>query len=306
MNLGEYLQQEAGIRPAVHFHDGIWWRKTSPGGCQPLYVLQEIAPGSARPSPGRSFIRYSHVVPAAAAAQARRTRPRLVIQDDQMKNYTLQGLADRKRRQAINKAVRTGIRIDLIRDLEKHRRDLLEIYVSNAARNRHGLPEQWYLEHEEEWWRNLAREFALAHREWFGAFQGDKLVSFLYVSLVEDTAIMRVAKGNKAFLVSDPNDLLWYEMILHYQRIPECRRIDAGWAIHVPPTIDWRKRSMGFEAVELPIYDRTNPVALGLIRAGLAVARPFLGGADDNANRGWRFKAKVIQKRLDDLCRGAD
>ena len=77
MNLAEYLEQEASLRPAVHRHDGIWWRKTSPGGCQPLYTLQEIPPGRARPSPGRSFIRYSHVVPAADAAQARRTRPRV-------------------------------------------------------------------------------------------------------------------------------------------------------------------------------------------------------------------------------------
>lgn len=305
MNLHEYLSQETGLREGVHLHDGIWWRKTSPGCCQPLYPLQEIAPGGVRPNPVRSFIRYSHVVPAVDAAQARRTRSRLVIQGDKLKDYSLQGIADRKRRQAINKAVRTGIRIDLIGDLEKHRRDLLEIYESNAARNRHGLPEGWYREHEDEWWRNLAQEFALAHREWFGAFQGDKLVAFLYVSLVEDTAVMRVAKANKAFLVSDPNDLLWFEMIQFYQKNPACRRIDAGWAIHVPETIDWRKRSLGFEATGLPIYDRINPFALGLIRAGLAMVKPFLR-ADDADNRGWRFQAKVIRKQLDDLCRGGD
>lgn len=305
MNLQEYLRQETGLREGIHLHDGIWWRKTSPGCCQPLYPLQEIAPGRARPNPARSFIRYSHVVPGADAAQARRTRSRLVIQGDQLKNYSLPGIADRKRRQAINKAVRTGIRIDLIRDPEKHRGDLLEIYASNAARNRHGLPAEWYREHEDEWWRNLAQEFALAHREWFGAFQGDRLVAFLYVSLVEDTAMMRVAKANQAFLVSDPNDLLWFEMIRFYQAIPACRRIDAGWAIHVPETIDWRKRSLGFEVAELPLYDRINPLALGLIRTGLAMVKPFLR-ADDAENRGWRFKAKVIQKQLDDLCRGGD
>lgn len=301
MNLAEYLKQEAGIRPAVHFHDGIWWRKTSPGGCQPLYALQEIVPGSARPNRFRSFIRYSHVVPATAAAQARRTRPRLIIQDEQLRNYSLEGIADRKRRQAINKAARCGVTIDLIRDLEPHRRDLHEIYMSNAMRNRHGLPEQWYLDHEEEWWRDLAREFSLAGREWFGAFQGGKLVSFLYVSLVEDTAIMRVAKANKEHLVSDPNDLLWFEMILHYQKIPACRRIDAGWAIHVPPTIDWRKRSLGFEPIELPIFDRTNGLAMGLMRGTLFVARPLLNSSASGANRGFLFKAKTIQKRLEDL-----
>ena len=305
MNLAEYLQQEAGLRPGVHFHDGIWWRKTSPGGCQPLYALQEIAPGSARPARWRSLVRYSHVVPAAAAAQARRTRTRLMIQGDKLANYSLQGIADRKRRQAINKAVRCGVSVELIRELGAHRRELLDIYVSNAMRNRHGLPETWYVEHEDEWWRDLEREFALPGREWFGAFQEGKLVAFLYVSLVEDTAIMRVAKANKEHLVADPNDLLWFEMILHYQKIPACRRIDAGWAIHVPPTIDWRKRSMEFEPIELPIYDRTSALALGLARGALFAAKPLLGGAPDDANRGWRFKARTLSKRLEDLTREA-
>ena len=302
MNLDEYLKQESSLRKGIHFHGGTWWKSTATGCCQPLHALQEIAPGSARPAWSRSFIRYSHVVPGGAGAESRKTRTRLMIQGERLTTYSLQNIADRKRRQAINKAVRCGFKTDLIRDLEKHRRDLHEIYISNADRNRHGLSPEWYVEHEEEWWGNLAREFALPGRDWFGAFQGEKLVAFLYVCLVDDTAVMLVAKSNKEFLVSDPNDLLWFDAFMHYQGVAGCRRIDAGWAIPVPPTIDWRKRSLGFESVELPIYERTSRLALNLIRAPLFLAKPILDSSiAGGANRGLLFKARTIQKRLEEL-----
>ena len=303
MTLEEYLRQESGIRSGVHFHGGVWWKQTSPGCCQLLYPLQEIPPGSAAPHPLRSFIRYSHVVPAGSGTPGR-MRTRLVIQGDNLKNYSLQNIADRKRRQAINKAVRCGFKTGLIQDLEKHRRDLHDIYISNAARNQHGLPAQWYVEHEEEWWRNLAREHALPGRDWFGAFHGEKLVAFLYNCLVDDTAVMLVAKSHRDYLVSDPNDLLWFDSFLHYQAMPECRRIDAGWAIPVPPTVDWRKRSLGFESAELPVFEKANRAALGAIRGALFLAKPLLKLGDPKANRGILFKARTIQKRLEDLGGG--
>jgi len=300
MKLEDYLRQEAGIRSGVHVHHGVWWKKTSWGCCQPLYPLQEIPPGSARPAPLKSFIRYSHVVPAGTLSGAR-TRTRWVIQGDNLKAYSLANIADRKRRQAINKAVRCGFKTDMITELEPWRRDLHDIYVSNAARNRHGLPPEWYVEHEEEWWRNLSREHSLPGRDWFGAFQNGKLVAFLYNCLVDDTAVMLVAKSHRDYLSADPNDLLWFDSFLHYQALPECRRIDAGWAIPVPPTVDWRKRSLGFEPAELPVFGKTNRFATGAIRGALALARPWLNRGDPGANRGWRFKARTIQKRLDEL-----
>jgi len=303
MTLDQYLEQEAQVRSHCHFHDGVWWKRASWGCCQPLYPLQEIVPGAARPNPFKSFIRYEHAIPGGGTP-AVRTKTRLMIAGDKLENYDLQSIPDRKRRQAINKAVRCGIKIGRILDLEKHRGDLQEIYVSNAARNQHGLPAQWYVEHEAQWWRNLVREHALPGRDWFGAFSGDKLVAFLYNCLVEDTAVMLVAKGNKAYLVSDPNDLLWHEAILHYRELAACRRIDAGWAIHVPPTIDWRKRSLGFADVEIPVFAHANPLALGVVRGVLRLARPVLDSPRFAANRGWVFRGRVIQRRLDELSRG--
>ena len=300
MDLQEYLRQETRLRPGIHLHDGVWWKRTSPGCCQPLYPLQEIAPGSARPSSVRSFVRYSHVVPEAESGSCLKTRTRLLIQGENLKNYSLQNLADRKRRQAINKAVRGGFKTALIPDLEKHRRDLHEIYISNAARNRHGLSAQWYVEHEAEWWRNLVREFALPGREWFGTFLGEKLVAFLYACMVDTTSTWLVSKSHKDYLVSNPNDLLLFDAILHYQNNAACRRIDTGWAIPVPPTIDWRKKTLGFEPTEIPVFEKTNRWVIGMVRSALFLAKPLLDSVAPDANRGLLFKARTIQKRLED------
>lgn len=299
MKLEDYLRQESGIRKGVHLHDGVWWKRSLPGCSQPLYPLQEVMPGSARPRFSKSFIQYSHVVPGIGASNRQRTRTRLLLQGENLKGYSLESL-DRKRRQAVNKAVRCGFRTELIQDLQKHRADLHEIYISNAIRNKHGLPHQWYIENEGQWWADLVRENALAGRDWFGVFQGEKLVAFLYACLVDDTAVWFVTKSNMEFLSSDPNDLLWFDVITHYKNVAACRRLDAGWAIPVPPTIDWRKRRLGFEPVELPVFEKMNPLVLGLMRAFLFLANPILRLSSSDSNRGFPFMVRTIQKRLDD------
>ncbi len=302
MTIEEYLRQESAVRAGVHCHDGVWWKNASPGSCQPLYPLQEIPAGRARPRFSRSFLRYFHVVPGGQDGGLVRTR--MLLQGERLATYSLDQL-DGVRRKAIRKAIRAGCRIEPITSLAEHRRDLLAIYVSNAARNRYGLPEQWYLDHSEEWWRNLTREAALPGRTWFGAFLENKLVAFSYSCLVGDTFHMLVTKSHTDFLAARPVDLLEFEVVRHGGGQAGCRRIDAGWAIPLPPTIDWRKRSLGFEAVELPIFEKTNRAALGLARAALFCAKPLLDSpVGQKSKRGMLFHARTLRKRLENEDKG--
>lgn len=302
MTLDEYLQQEAAIRPNVHWHDGVLWKQSAAGCAQPQYPLQVISPGSARPAPRRSWIRYSHLIPGPGAGGAVRTR--LLLQGDRLRDYSME-LLDGTRRKAIRKAVRAGCRIEPIPDLEPHRDDLLEIYASNADRNLHGLPGQWYRDHPEEWWSHLRRETSLAGREWTGAFLDGRLVAFSYACLVDHTLHLLVTKCHTDHLNSRPVDLLEFEVIRGGRKRPECRRIDVGWSIPVPPSIDWRKISLGFEPVELPVFVHANPLAMGLIRGVLFAAGPLLKLGPKDANRGLLFKARTIRKRLESLSEDA-
>lgn len=299
MNIEEYLQQEVTIRDGIHCHDGVWWKNNSFGTCSTLYQLQEFEPIIAKPSIKHSFIRYYHIVPAALIGKIKGTitiRNRMMIKGESLSNYSLGAISDRKRRQAINRALKYGFRVERIKDFTKHRSDFLEIYITNAERNYRGNHD-WYKKNEDQWWSKLFEEHSLPGRDWFGVFYEDKLIAFLYACLVNGTAIWLVSKSNKDYLKKDPNDLLWHYTISHYQNIPNCSCVDAGWAISIPPSIDWRKRSMGFEPVPFFIYDHMNYLTSSAIKAALWLASPVLNSSIPYKNReGLLYKARVLQQ----------
>ena len=68
----------------------------------------------------------------------------------------------------------------------------------------------------------------------------------------------------------------------------------------VPPAY----QGMAFADVEIPVFAHANPLALGVVRGVLRLARPVLDSPRFAANRGWVFRGRVIQRRLDELSRG--
>lgn len=295
MTFEEYFLQERGIRPDVHYNDGIWWRRTALGTCQPIYELQEIPLGVAKPSRFKSFLRYSHILPRYT--NWKHMKIRLLLEGDRLRQYGLHAL-DRKRRQAINRAVRRGIRVEGISKDDRHLADLYEIYISTAKRNRYGLPVQWYLTHKDEWRSRIMEEMSLSNREWLGAFCEDKLVAFLYSCVVGDTAVMLVNKSNHDYLAHDPNDLLFFNAITHYQNTEGCRRVDAGWKIRSPPSIDWRKISLGFEPTQIPFFHRTNIALVLLLKLLVLILRSPNTPDDHEDRRGFLFKLRNIAENL--------
>lgn len=295
MTLEEYIEQERKIRRGVHHHDGVWWVTTFPQCCQPLYQLQEIIPKVSAPNPWKAIIRYSHVVPKDYHGTEKKTR--LLLQGDKLKSFDVKDL-ERRRRQAINKAIRSGFLVDKMVNLEKHWSDLQEIFISTARRTRYGLPERYYIEKEAEWRENLRREFDLPGRDWFGVYKGNKLIAYLYSCIVDGAAIWLATKSNGEYLKEDPNDLLWFHVISHYKAQAGCIRIDAGWAISQTPSIDWRKTKLGFERVEMPIFHRMNRFALLGVKALLSGMKPFLKEVRNDSRRNILHKLGVIENNI--------
>ena len=273
MTLQEFVYQEREVRQGIHYHDGVWWRRTAFQCCQPVYALQEIEPLTAAPRLWKTLVRYSHVVPHTHFTG--RTRTRLVLQGERLRNYDI-GDLERRRRQAISKAHRSGLVAQRITCLDDHWRDLREIFISTAARTGYGLRPEYYVEKEAKWREGQRREFSLRGRDWFGVFSGKKLIAYIYSCLVEETAVMLVTKCHADYLRSDPNDLLWFFHNSYYRDQPGCRRLDAGWSIAEPPSIDWRKTKLGFERVEIPVFERTRPVAAQGMALVFGVMRPVL------------------------------
>jgi hypothetical protein len=244
---------------------------------------------------------YSHVAPPGW--ESRHSRVRLLLQGDRLTQFDI-GKLERRRRQAVNRAVRSGLAVDTIARLDPHWEALRKIYMSTAARTGYGLAESYYREKEGEWRENLRREFALPGRDWFGVYHDRRLVAFLYSCLVGDTAVWLATKCDADYLQKDPNDLLWAQTIQHYRGRQDCSRIDAGWSIAEPASIDWRKASMGFERVDLPVFRvvswavrATGSVALSILRSAVGVVR-------DESRRGLGFKLRTIESRLHGLIEG--
>jgi len=298
MTFEEFIDQEHKMRKNIHYYDSVWWRMTSFQCCHPLYELQEIPPRQAAPSPWKSIIRYSHLVPKGYPSNQKQTR--LLLQGDRLKSFSLKDLK-RKRRQLINRAIRHGLVVREIDYLEDHWRDLQEIFISTAKRTRYGLPDQYYIERESEWRENLQREFDLKGRDWFGIYEGKKLISYLYSCMVDDTAILLATKCNADYLRVDPNDLLLFHVISYYKDQPQCQRVDAGWAISIPPSIDWRKTQLGFERVELPVFQKMNRAALLGLRIAVFLAQPILRHVQSDSQRNMLYKFKRIEKIIENM-----
>ena len=306
MTLDEYLEQEASIRAGCHYHRGVWWKRNSFGACSPLYPLQEIVPGASRPRRLHSIIRYHHVTPVVGlhldSEIRRRSRNRMMLTEEGLLDFSFATLADRKRRQAINRAVRNGVSVARIENIETVCADLFEIYQSNADRSGHGLTAEWYRKNYSKWWMGVLQEYSLPGRDWFGAFVEKKLVAFLYACIIDNTAAWLVAKSNKNFLKIDPNDLLWAEVIKYYQDHTVCKDIDTGWSIPIPQSIDWRKRSLGFQSIRKPIFDWVNPPVSWTLTASFWCFKPLLDSSfQADRKRGLLFFARTIRSDFNDL-----
>ena len=302
MTLDEFIDQERRIRPGVHLHDGIWWKTNSFGCCSPLFPLQAIEPGTRRPAFLKSFIRYHHIATAASAQKGDTNlvlQNRIMMPEAALSSYSIQSIEDRKRRQAINRSVRRGFFTRPIEELGAFRYDLFEIYVSTAKRNKHGLPPGWYQENERLWWENLQTEFSLQGRQWLGVFLEDKLVGFLYWCVVQNTALWLVTKSNADFVASDPNDLLWHEGIEACQRTLDCANIDTGWAIPIPESIDWRKRTFGFRPIPMNVYSYMNPAINRSVRFVFRVLNPLAKRIPVTTHRGLMFRYQTLRKLFD-------
>lgn len=295
MTLEEFVAQERAVRGGVHHHAGVWWRSTSFGCCQPVYPLQEIEAGAARPKMARSFVRYSHVVPAGK--QHNSAWRCLFLDGAALKGFCFDKLRYEKRK-AINKARRSGLEIRRITDLEPLWPELQKVFMSTARRTGYGLPAAYYMESEAEWKRGLRREHGLPGRDWWGAFLGDTLVAYLYTCLVGETALLLVTKHDDAYSELRPSDLLHFEAIAHYRDDASCSRIYAGRVTGIVPSIDQFKAKFGFQAAELPVHDRLNRCVVWTARAASRIGGPIPSADPGTSRRGLSYWLRTVRQSI--------
>jgi hypothetical protein len=295
MTLDQYLEQERAIRKGIHQHDGVWWHRSAWGSCTPLYPLQPLLPGQVRPAPQRAPLRYRFLTPDQAGAN--HAMAFMVLAEDRLRAFSFDTLPHEKRK-AINRAEKTGLRVQRLCSLEDQWPALKQIFISNATRTGYGLPPAYYETHEAQWKADLRREFALADRDWFAAFAGETVVAYLYCVLVEETALLLVTKFNAAFLESRPSDALHFHALSYYRDQPACRRVSAGSVNANVATIDRFKSRFGFEPTSYPAFQWTNRALLAPLRFGLSCLAGLCRWQTDDSRRNLKYFTRVRQRAL--------
>ena len=250
--------KQAGYK--VHLSDGIWWQEIKMSFAKPVNPLRVIAPGESRPLLGRSIIGFSHAVPSTASAN--KVWPTMRMDKDQLSCFSLKSL-NKGQRSAIKKAL-AELEFKEIQVVEQELQSMAEICASQAVRNGHGRPANYYSRRYCDWSRFIKREFSIPSRLWLGAYSQRRLVGYYYAFLLGDTYFISAAKSHTDALACRVNDGMLFHVIKHAQVDERCRQIMFGdWSPSAPGLIAFKTR-YGFRRYDVPIlrYIRC-PMRLG-------------------------------------------
>jgi hypothetical protein len=238
------------------------------------------------------MVGYNHLAPREECP-ARRAAFYL-LRGPQLRAYSLDTLNDGKRR-AILKAQRAGIVVSRITSLEPLWEDLRALAMSANSRTGYGKPAAFYQTHFQQWQQSLRKEFAKPDREWWGAFQRERLGAYMYGYLVDETLHLANVKIHSDFVKQHAGDLLLYSMVEHGKTLNGCGQVDVGRSAPNSPSVDKWKELHGFERVEVgEHYCYRQPVHIAL-RCLLRLSR---NGSPSQPATATKDKAGSLLQRL--------
>jgi hypothetical protein len=248
----QFAEQQRALGRRIHEHAGVHWEEVYFGYCKPAFAFQAIAPGAARPARRRSVLGYSHRVeePAQANRFARRCCWSATAWMDS-------GCRACRRKRGTTCAARWSIARCGPSTISNG------IWSASAPSTRpkpNGTktgfgaetPARRYVAEAESWRAQMRREFALAGREWWGAFVGDVLAAYLRTYQVEDVRIIEQAKTDTDCLKHHPMDALYFEVLSRAAADPACRLIVNGRPQH--SSLNHFMEQFLFRPAELPYY----------------------------------------------------
>ncbi|MDQ7786442.1 MAG: hypothetical protein RDU01_02435 [Thermodesulfovibrionales bacterium] len=248
MTSKEFIEQQIAAGYKVHYHDGLWWEQFRPFFYKPVIPFHELIPGKVVPKFTKSFLGYKHLV--SDRQLANQYWPILLLDNNKLQEYSIYSVHTPKRSQ-----VRKGLKLTEIKRIEHIEtaiEDIKNICISTRMRTKHGKPEKYYL--TEEWKRWITKEFNLAKREWWGAYDGKKLIAYIYSVLIDETMFLRAAKSHTDTLEKCPNDALIFSFLIYCKNLPDCKQVSFGDAGSSNTSLYKYKLRLGFEEIHLPVY----------------------------------------------------
>ena len=255
-------QHTAGGDP-VHFHRGVWWKHLNRFFCMPCSLFERIDPRESWPDPRHALAGYLHLCPEGAESNA--TYPAIV--DDTVKQYSVKGLAS-KRRSGMIRGALAHVTVRPV-SVDELARDGYEVYVS------------W---HERVLWgRDRTRE---SFREWvlracsspkqmaLGAFANNRIVAFVLPYATGEVVALSFLASHTDYLKLRPNDVLYHALLCIARQTPGITMADFGPVCSKDSLNDFKLR-FGRRR-EFPAYAKINPVLRLFAAERMRVRYPWL------------------------------
>ncbi|NCD22581.1 MAG: hypothetical protein EOL90_06550 [Spartobacteria bacterium] len=267
----QYVEQQRSLGRRIHEHDGAWWETVYPGYCKPAFIYK-VLPRGVRPAWRHRWFGYGHLV--AQPEQGNRTLPMMSLDRARLEGFGLPKLPSKKRnnvRRALEKCA-----VAPLTDIEKHLERIRLINVSQALRHEENvgaqIPARRYMEEADSWRAQIRSSFALAGREWWGAFVEGELAAYLRTYQVDGVRVIQHAKVDADYYKFYPMDALYFTVLAAAAADSDCRLILNGRPMH--PSLNHFKEQFLFAAVAFPYYS----THAGLMELGKRLRARWRGG----------------------------
>ncbi len=231
----------------VHYHRGVWWKQLKRFFCMPCSLFEELDPQESWPDPRYALAGYLHL--CCQGAESNAMYPAIV--NDAVKQYSVKGLASRRKSAMIRSAVaKVDVRPVLVDELVHNG---YEVYLSWRQRVAWGRDRT--RESFSEW---IVRACSNPKQMVLGGFVEGKMVAFMLPYATGSVVAPAFLASHTNYLKHRPNDVLYHAMLCIARQTPGITMADFGPVCSKDSLNEFKLRFGSLR--EFPAYAKINPL----------------------------------------------
>ena len=244
MTVEEAVKAAANVESRFHFSRGVWWEEVKPFFYTPAAPSLAIEKGGSAPNPLLALGGYRHLLPTEEGANG------WVVANEipDLRSYSLEGL-----RSMVRHNLRRGLRrlrIARVTNLDDLLRDGYPIYSGWLQRHPDARMKRSSRETFERW---IRRVHAHPYQLVLGAYDGDRLVSFIIGESVIGTANIAMCFTHADYYRLTPNTPLVFAFVMICRQNPAIQRTRHGLRGFGEELTQF-KENLGYKQIAYPAY----------------------------------------------------
>lgn len=242
----EFANQEIELGNKVHYNQGEWWIQRSRFFCESAIPFKAIGIGSSKPKLKNSLAGYSHYTNDKPKNPRVRCMMHMAVGSEAFDIETLSS----NRRSKVRRGLKRNeiVRVD---NVEPYIDQLKDVVISARERTGDGKPVSYYQNNFEEWKNYILRLAPMKDRDFWLAFQEDKVAAYFHVTIVGDLCMVGAAKSHSDYLKHYPNDALVFSVLDYAINKKKCKTIVYGDWVESDAHLNKFKEGYGFEKKDM-------------------------------------------------------